>query len=168
MSFLDQIGGLVNEFEAGAATPDQAAQAAQQAAPSAVAGALSSIFNSAGAGSFGQNVSQLFSQSNPDQRAGILNQLIASAAPEVLQTIGGGAFNGLLGQVAGGGAPQLTPEQASQIPHGAIEELANHAQQNNPGIVEEASRFYSQHPALISSLGSDAAALMLRHFSQHA
>jgi stage V sporulation protein SpoVS len=168
MSFLDQISGLVSEFEGGAATPGQAAQVAQQADPSAVAGALSSVFNSTEAGSFGQNVSQLFSQSNPDQRAGILNQLIASAAPEVLQSIGGGAFSGLLGQAGGGAAPQVTPEQAAQIPHAAIEELANHAQQNNPGIVEEASQFYAQHPALINSLGAGAAALVMRHFSQHA
>jgi hypothetical protein len=74
----------------------------------------------------------------------------------------------LLGQAADACAPQVTPEQANQIPQGAIEELANHAQQNNPGIVEEASQFYSQHPGLISALGSDAAAMMMRHFSQHA
>lgn len=167
MSFLDQIGGLVNEFEGAAATPGRAAQAAQQASPTAVAGALSSIFNSAETGSFGQNVSQLFSQSNPEQRSGILNQLLASAAPEVLGSLGGGAFSGLLGQAAGG-TGQVTPEQAAQIPNAAIEELANHAQQNNPGIVEEASQFYSQHPALIDSLGAGAAALAMKHFTQHA
>ena len=168
MSFLDQLGGMVNEFEGGAATPAQAALAAQQTSPSAVAGAFSTIFNSAETGSFGQNIGQLFSQSNPQQRAGILNQLLASAAPGVLGSLAGGAFTGLLGQKAGGGSPQVTEEQAAQIPHSAVEELANHAQQNNPGIVDEASQFYSQHPALIQALGTGAAVLALRHFSQRA
>jgi len=165
MSFLDEIGGLASQLEAGTASAPQAAQAATQASPSSVAGAFSSIFNSSQTGSFGQNVSQLFAQSNPEQRAGILNRLLASAAPQLLGTLAGGAFSGLLGQSA---PLQVTTDQAAQIPHTAVEELANHAQQNNPGIVEEASQFYSQHPALISALGAGAAALAMRHFTGHA
>jgi stage V sporulation protein SpoVS len=158
--------GLVSEFEGAAPTPAQAAQVAQHASPSSVAGAFSSIFHSAETGSFGQNISQLFAQSNPDQRAGILNQLLASATPEVLGSLGGGAFGNLLGQ-AQGGLPQVTPEQAAQIPHTAVEELANHTLQNNPGIIEDASQFYSQHPGLINALGAGAATLVIRHFTQH-
>jgi hypothetical protein len=35
--------------------------------------------------------------------------------------------------------------------------MADHAQQQNPGIVEQAGEFYSHHPQLVQALGTGVA-----------
>ncbi len=162
MSLFDQLGGLLQQYtNGGRPANDQDAlnhyqQAAQQASPSVLAGALSSVFRSPSTGTFGQNVSSMFGQSDPSQRAGILNQILASAGPSVLASLG-------LGQ----GTTQVTPQQAQQISPAAVEQAANHAERQDPSIIDRASQFYAQHPTLVQALGAGAAVLAMQHMSQN-
>lgn len=55
-----------------------------------------------------------------------------------------------------GGAP-WAPE--------AVQVLAQKASQTNPSIVDKASQFYAQHPALVKSIGAGALALLMSHLS---
>ncbi|MBV9769403.1 MAG: hypothetical protein JOZ32_07520 [Bryobacterales bacterium] len=161
MGLLDQLGGILQQYSNGGAPSNQGdavqhfQQVATQAPPSALAGALSTIFRSPETGTFGQNIASLFSQSDPNQRAGILNTLLGS---------GGAGILGKLGLAPG--ATQVSPEKAQQIPAAAVEEAANHAQQQDPSIISRASEFYSQHPTLVQALGAGAAILAMQHLSR--
>lgn len=158
MSILDQLGGLVEQYRNGGspANPQEAMQhyqeAARQAPPSVLSGALGAIFRSPQTGSFGQNVSSMFGHSDPNQRAGILNTLLASGGAGILSKLG-----------LQPGTTQVSPQQAQQIQPGVVEEAANHAQQQDPSIIDRASEFYAQHPTLVQALGTGAAIIAVQH-----
>lgn len=160
MSIFDQLGGLLQQYRGGnsPANPNDAIQhyqeVAQQAPQSQVAGALSSVFRSPETGTFGQNISSMFGQSDPNQRAGILNQILASAGPGILANLG-------LGQ----GTTQVTPQQAQQVDPAAVGQAAEHAQRQDPSIIDRASNYYAQHPKLIQALGAAAAVIAMKHMS---
>lgn len=100
-------------------------------------------------------VGQLFGQSSPNQQAGMLNQIIASLGP----ALAGGLGGGLLGRMMQPGQQQITPDQASQLSPEEAGAIAKHAEQQNPGIVDQLGRFYAEHSGLVKTLGS--AALMI-------
>jgi hypothetical protein len=151
MSILDQLGMAPGD-------PAQHFQRVASEVPrSALSSMLGNIFQSQETGSFGQNVSQMYAQSNPLQQAGILNTLIRGAGPGILSSLGIN-LPGLSNRT------QLTPEQAQQVTPAHVEHIANQAQRQNPGIVQEAGEFYSQHPQLVQALGAGAAMWALQHF----
>jgi hypothetical protein len=80
---------------------------------------------------------------------------------------GGGALGGILqGMMNQGGLRQLTPQEAAQVSPEEIQALAETAQQHEPGIVDQLSDFYSQHPTLIKTLGAGALAFALGKIAQ--
>lgn len=125
-----------------------------------MAGGLAEAFRSDQTPPFSQMIGSLFSQSNGQQRAGILTQLLGSSGVNPLSALGG-RFSSLLKP-----GSLVTPQQAEQIPPEAVQQLAEHAQQNNPSIIEEASNFYAQHPQLVQGLGAGALALIMSHMSK--
>jgi hypothetical protein len=129
-----------------------------QAAPQPhLAGGLAEAFRSNQTPPFAQMLSTLFSNSNGQQQAGILNHLLGSVGP--------GAAPGILGNLIGG-ASQITPEQAQQVPPETVHQLAEQAEKNDPSIIEKASSFYAQHPTLIKGLGAGSLALIMSHMSR--
>jgi hypothetical protein len=48
----------------------------------------------------------------------------------------------------------------------AVHQLAEQAEKNNPSIVDQASRFYAEHPTLVQGLGAGALALIMSHMSR--
>lgn len=159
MGIFDDLGGVLQQYRngAGPANPQDAMthyqQAASETSPSILSGALQQIFRSPQTGTFGQNVSSMFGQSNPNQRAGILNVLLSSGV--------GGGLASMLGLAPG--TTQVSPQQAQQIQPAVVEQAANHAQNQNPSIVDRASEFYSQHPTLVQALGTGAAIMAVQH-----
>ena len=152
-------------------------QVAQQAPTDAMSQGVAEAFRSDRTPPFPNMLGQMFGQSDPNARAGILNQLIAAAGPAVLSgalgraggTAGGGGLSGVLGGLFGGtgqtSAPQVTPEQASQVPPEAVEELAREAQQNDPDIINRVSRFAAENPTLVKGLGAAAVGIALKHLA---
>jgi hypothetical protein len=133
----------------------------QAASHDQVAGGLSEVFRSNQTPPFGEMLSGLFGNSDGQQRAGILGQLIQSAGP--------GLAGSVLGQYLPGlahGNTQITPEQAQQVPPEAVQDLAKHAEKNDPSIVDQASQFYAQHPQVVQALGAGALAMILNHMSK--
>lgn len=161
MSLSDLAGLLqryVNPGTANAANPEQDFEQVSQAAPqSHVAGGLAEAFRSNQTPPFAQMLGTLFNNSNAQQRAGILNQLLSSAGP--------GVASGLLGSLLGGGS-QVTPDQAQAVPPEAVHQLAEHAEKNDPSIIDKASSFYAQHPTLVKALGAGSLALIMSHMSR--
>jgi|APFre7841882630_1041343.scaffolds.fasta_scaffold57868_1 hypothetical protein len=172
------LGSLLSQFVGGgvsaAAAPGHFEQVAQNAPPDLLSQGLSAMFHSDQTPPFGQMAGQLFGQANSNQQAGMLNQLLGSMGPAVLASLmgraggGGGALSGILGQLTqGGGAPvAITPEQASQLTPEEVQQIANHAEQHSPGIIDEMSGFYAQHPGLVKTLGSAALAIALAKMAE--
>ncbi len=134
---------------------------AQSAPQEHVAEGISNAMRSDKTPSFGESAANLFGQSNPEQRAGLLNKLIGSVGPQAASAIPG------LGSLAGmiGGGRQITPEQASQVKPEEVQQLASHAEKSNPSVVDEVSRFYSQHPGVVKALGGVAVAMVIQHIA---
>jgi hypothetical protein len=160
--------GILNQYrDASAKAPppnveQDYSQVAQSAPPAHLASGLAEAFRSNDTPPFGQMLSRLFSNSNGEQRAGILNQLLGSIGPS---TLGSGLMASLAGLV-GGGKPNVTSEQAKQISPDAVKQLAEHAEKQNPSIVDQASQFYAQHPTLVQALGAGSLALIMSHLSR--
>lgn len=173
------LGSLLNQYLGGAVS-QQADQHFDQAAantpPDILSGALASMFRSDQTPAFGQMAGQLFGQSSPNQQASMLNTILASVGPAVLASMmnkggaggGLGGLGGLLGQLTGssGGVPQLTPAQASQISPDQVQILADKAEQQNPGIVDQLSNFYAQHPTLVKTVGAAALSIALAKIAE--
>lgn len=166
---LSSFIGLLDQYRnASAASPppnvqDDYTQVAQSAPPAHIAGGLAEAFRSSQTPPFAQMLGTLFSSSNPQQRAGILNQLLGSLGPGFLTSAG---LNHLSGLLAGDGQGNVTPEQASQVSPQSLQELAEHAEKQNPSIIDEASQFYAQHPTLVKALGAGSLALIMSHLSR--
>jgi hypothetical protein len=175
------LGSLLQQYIGGAAAPaDQVEnhfdQASQNAGGDLLSQGLAAAFRSDQTPAFGQMAGQLFGQSNPNQQAGMLNTILAGMGPAVLGSLlnkggsGGGALGGLgglLGQLTGGGAaPQLTPAQASALTPDQVQVIASHAEQANPGIIDQMSAFYAQHPTLVKTLGSAALTIALAKMAE--
>ena len=65
--------------------------------------------------------------------------------------MGGGEVLSKLGLNLPANSP-VTPQEAQQVSPDTVKEVANQAQQQNPGIVQQAGEFYSQHPQLVQAL----------------
>jgi hypothetical protein len=139
-------------------------QAAQQASPGDLGAGLAAAMRSDQTPPFGDMVGQLFGQSNGAQQAGMLNQILASLGPAAAGAIGGGA----LSRVLQPGQTQITPEQASQLSPDEVAQIAAHAEQQRPGIVDEVSHFYAQHAGLIKVLGGTALMVALAKMKENA
>lgn len=171
MGWADQIANVLQNYAGGAAAAgDQNEvtnhfnQVAQTAPQNELASGIASMFRSNETPPFAQMVTQLFNNSNPNQRANLLNTLLSS-----------GAGAGVVSQIAqaagisiptGGGTPQITPEQAAQIPPQAVQQAAQHAEKHDPSIVDQVSQLYAQHPQLIQSLGALAMGMAMSHLAR--
>src|SRR5690242_7948518 len=111
--------------------PHQDFQQVSQAAPqNVVANGISQAFRSDQTPPFPEMTADLFSNSDPNQKAGLLNRLLSSAGPGLISALPGlGGLSSLLG----GG--QVTPQQATQISPGQVQQMAAHAEKQNPSIV---------------------------------
>ena len=108
---------------------NQYESAARAAPPEDVSHGLHEAFRSEETPPFEKMIGQLFGRSDPGQRAGFLNQILGRS---------------------------VSPEEASQVPVGEVENATAQAAAANPTIMERASRFYADHPALVQTLGQAA------------
>ena len=75
-----------------------------------------------------------------------MNQLLSFVSPGTLtQILSGAGLAGLLGA----GNTQLTPDQAQKLSPEVVQQLATHAQNSNPSIVDSVSNFYAQHTTFL-------------------
>ena len=168
MGMLDQVADVLKEYAGGPTqvpsnVNDHFDQVAEVAPPNSVAEGISTAFHSNRTPAFGQMLGHLFSQSNGEQKAGILNQIASSLGPSTLSQLAGG---GVLAELVGGGVNAFTPQQAQAVSPDLVEHLATHAEKSDPSIVDKASAFYAQHPALVKTLGGAALSIVLAHMAQ--
>jgi len=159
MSLLDRYRGTTPSNPPESVNEDFQ-QVAQHANSSHLANGLAEAFRSDQTPPFANMISNLFGASNGDQKAGILTQLLRSVGPAA-------GASGILGGLSKYLQPgtNITPEQASQVPPEKVQELAQHAQQADPSILERAGNFYAQHPTLVQALGAGSLAYIMSHMS---
>ena len=157
LDILQQVAGSV------ANNADHFDQVAEQAPPDVLGSGLAAAFRSDQTPAFGDMVGKMFGQSSGTQQAGVLNQIIASLGPAVLA----GAAGSVLGRVLKPGATQLTPEQASQLSPDEVAKIAAHAEQQQPGIIDQVSAFYAQHPTLVKTVGGAALIIAMSKMQDH-
>ena len=166
MDWLNTVEDIVRRYSGQgggtAAAPDDPHrdfQAVTQAAPSnVVSGGIAQAFRSDQTPPFPEMLATLFCGSDPNQRAGILNQLLNSVSPGTLSGLPG--FSGRTSLLSG---KTMTPEQASQISPSDVQQIATHAEQQNPSVVDQVSSFYAQHPDLMKAAGGVALTIALQH-----
>lgn len=164
MSWLDQIGGILQQYanstQASERTEQDFDHAASTAPRDAVSQGLAEAFRSSQTPPFPNMLGQLFGNSSGMQRANMLNTLLAVAGPALMSGVlqRGGGMGNLAGLLNGG---QVTPQEAEQIPPEAVEEIAREAEQRDPTIVDRVSDFYAEHPGLVKTLGAAALAVAM-------
>ena len=138
--------------------------AAQHASTDELGAGLAGAMRSDQTPPFGDMVGKLFGQSSSTQQAGVLNQILATLGPAAASAIAGGA----LGRILSPGQTQVTPDQASQLSPAQVTDIAAHAEQSHPGVVDQVSQFYAQHSGLIKMLGSAALMVTLAKMKENA
>ena len=139
-------------------------QVTQHASTNELGAGLAGAMRSDQTPPFGDMVGKLFGQSSSAQQAGVLNQILATLGPAAASAIAGGA----LGRILSPGQAQVTPDQASQLSPAQVTEIAAHAEQAHPGVVDQVSQFYAQHSGLIKMLGSAALMVTLAKMKENA
>jgi len=176
------LGSILSQFTGGApgsapADPHGSYQTvAENAPPDLVSRGLSAMFQSPNTPPFGQLAGQLFGNANPGQQAGMLGHLLSSMGPSVLASLAssaqggalGGGLGGLISRMAQPGAnpASITPAEASQVTPQQVDQIATHAEQHAPGIVDRMSDFYAQHPTLVRTLGGAALTIAMAKMAE--
>ncbi len=160
MSLID----ILNSFTGTSNAEEHFDRVAEQASTDELGSGLATAMRSEQTPPFGSMVGELFGNSNASQQAGLLNQILSTLGPGLLS----GAAGGVIGRILGGGHGPVTKEQASQITPAQVTELATHAEQVQPGVVDQVSRFYAEHSGLIKTLGGAALAITLASMKNNA
>jgi hypothetical protein len=167
MGFLSGIGDLLKQYQSGNATPANTPgveqhfdQVAQAVPTSTLASGLAEAFRSGQTAPFPQMAAQLFANGNSQQQAGMLNGLLATLGPAMIAKFAGGAPNSPLASLLQSGS--VTPAQAASVSPADVEALTNHAQSQDPSIIDRVSAVYAQHPVLIKSLGAAALTIAMK------
>src|SRR5262249_50688006 len=107
------------------------------------------MFRSQETPAFSDMVGKLFGRSNQKQEAGLLGHLLSSLAPEAMAGLPG------LGSLAGipGGAARDPELLANQLSPAQVQQIATHAQAQDPSIIDRVSGFYSNHPEVMRAVG---------------
>jgi hypothetical protein len=172
MGLLDQLTGVLGKYADPSTQQQPPAHEVEsdfdetsRSNPELLQHGLAGAFRSDQTPGFGQMVSQLFSRGNPQQRTGIVSTLLGS--------LGSGGFSQLAGRGLGIGnllnahqSGQLGPEHVQNLSPEAVEQMATHAQQQNPNVVDHMSGFFSQHPGLIKTLGLTALTVAMAHMAK--
>lgn len=161
MSLMEMLKQYANVTpgQAVPAAQDHFHEAAQSAPPDVLAQGIAAAMRSDQTPPFGQMVGQMYQHAEPTQQAGMLNKLIAGLAPGGLAALAGGALGRFL--PTSGPMPPITPEQASQLSPQQVQDVADHAEKQNPTIIDRMGDFYAQHPGLVKTLGGAALTIAL-------
>jgi hypothetical protein len=163
MGLLDDVKNVVSQYASGSGSAEdvtaQFHQLVGSAEPSALSQGISAALSSRQAPPFAQTVSQLFASGSVDQKAGMLNALLGAATPDMRAKLAAM----IPGAAAGG---PITGTQAASLSSDVVQSVAQQMQQHNPGVIDQMGSFYSQHPALVKTLGTAAMMVAMRKLAE--
>ena len=161
MALFDQISGLLNNVMSGnlseQETHEHYDQISQAVPPQTLGNIIGPALAGLGAGQFQQGITNSAAQMSPDQRGGLVGSLLGGLGSSGMNV---GSLLSQLGvnQAVAANPQSATPEETAKI--------AAHAQATNPGLLQDAMSFYSQHPTLVKALGTVAIAKIASSLSQ--
>lgn len=144
------------------AASDHFSEVARNTPPETLKQGIAAAFHSDQTPPFGQMVGQLFGQASQQQQSGMLQQLLGALGPAAIAALAGGGLGKPLD-----GSSQLTPDQMARMNPAQIKQLAEHAEREDPSIVDKMSGFYAQHPDLVKTLGGAALTIALAKIANH-
>ena len=164
MAVLNAVNELLTQYAAGAAPAGDAGTHFQQVAQSVdsrtLAHGIATAIRSDQTPPFSQIISQLFASGSSDQRTAMLNTLLSALPAEQRAQIST-LIPGLSSVFAGAGS-----QAGANVSPGAVQQLAEHAEQHDAGIVDKMSALYAGHPTLVRTLGSAAMMIAMRAIAQ--
>jgi len=163
MALLDALRDVIAQYAPGMTPSGDPGDHFQQVAESMDSGTLAhgiaAAMRSDETPPFAQMVSQLFSSGSSDQKTAMVNTLLSSINPQQRAQLAS-LIPGL------GPMATVTSAQASAVPPTAVQTLAQHAEQQDAGIVEKMSSLYAAHPTLVRTLGSAAMMIAMRTIAE--
>lgn len=161
MALFNDLKEMLNRYTSGTAPSSDTATHFQHVAQSVDSGTLAqgiaAAMRSDDTPPFSQLVSQLFESGSGEQKFAMLNTLLSSVPPDVRARLS--SLIPGLGSVA-------SPTAAQSVSPDAVQQLAEHAEQHDAGIVEKMSALYAAHPMLVKTLGSTAMMIAMRTIAQ--
>jgi hypothetical protein len=163
MSFMDQIGSILNQYQSGA-TPDhsRAAEHYDEIARNVPPNVLASTIGPALSGLDSQHLEQKIAQSaqamTPEQRGSFLQNILGGLAAGTA----GGGLPALLNRI--GASPNIASNPAQASPED-VAKVTTYAKENQPDVFHRAMGFYAQHPTLVKVLGTLAIASIAKNLA---
>jgi len=162
MAFLDQIGGLLEQYSAGSNVTREQAHNDYDTIASAVPGhVLGSVIGPALSSLGRDEVHERILNSATEMTPSIRGQFFDT----LLNAIGsnGGNVASILNQLGIDQSVMNRPQQASPED---VAKVAAHAQQTHPDAFNQAMSFFKQHPTLVKVLGTMAIAKIAQQLSR--
>jgi|GEM_PF-1943836 len=162
MSFMDQIGSLLNQYGGGggATSREEARQHYDQIASAVPPDLLGSVIGPAlaslGSDQVRERVYNSATEMTPQQRGGFLGTLLNGLSSS------GVDIGAMLGRLGIGEDVAKNPESATPED---VAKVATEAQQTAPSIFEQAMKFFADHPTLVKVLGTMAIAAIAKKLS---
>lgn len=162
MGFMDQIGGLLNQYLSGSAPQDEQVvcdhydQICRVVPRDTLGSIIGPALGTLESQQLQNNIYQSARQMNPHERGDLLQTLLRGFLSSGIN------IPTLLGQLHINQDVANHPEQASPDD---VARLAAHAKQTNPSIFDRAMRFYAEHPTLVKALGTAAIAAIARNLA---
>src|SRR5215813_3833231 len=163
MGLLDDVKGMLAQYASGLAPSDDAGAHFQQVAQSVDSGTLAQgiaeAMRSDQTPPFAQLVSQLFASGSGDQKMAMIGTLLSSISPDQ---------RAQLSKLIPGfdAASAATGAQGAALSPAAVQQIAQHVEQHDPGIVDKMSALYAAHPTLVKTLGSAAMVIAMRKIAE--
>src|SRR4029079_6789234 len=164
MNFIDILDRYATPpVQPSSDAPQHFEEVAHNAPPEVVSEGLADTFRAEQTPPFPDMVAPLFHHSDPQQRAGLLNQILAAVGPSVLT---GGPLSELFRHFRDG--TQISEHEADALLPHEVKDIAQRAQEHNPGVIERVSEFYARHPDLVRNLGNAALSIALANMARRA
>ena len=161
MAFLDEIGGLLQQYtHGGDVTPEQARSDYDRIASTVPGHVLGSVIGPALSSLGRDQVQERIYNSASEMTPGVRGQFFET----LLNSIGGsgGNVSSILTQPGVNPGLMNRPQEASPDD---VAKIAAHAQQAHPDAFNQAMSFYKQHPTLVKVLGTMAIAKIAQQLS---
>jgi hypothetical protein len=161
MSFLDQLGPLLQQYTGGRAASTEAEahthydQITAAVPPHELAPVIGPALTRLSPEDLRERVSASATQMSASQRGSLVQTIIAGLGPNVASVLSSLGLDPGLAQ---------HPADATGADAGA---LAAHVQQARPDIFNQAMGMFAQHPALVKMLGAVAIAKIAQQLSPH-
>ncbi len=159
MDFMQQLGGLLNQYAGGASADRQQArndfdQVAGVVPKDLLGSLIGPALSSLGGDQVQERVRNAASEMSPQERGGLLGTLfngLRSSGIDLGSFLGGIGVNSSVAE---------HPEQASPEDVGKV---AAQARATDPTIFERAMSFFAQNPALVKILGTAVITLVMKN-----